>query len=262
MADQRDRVVGIDWAAQPANRAAVVLDLADRRVGEVARGIDDEAAGALCRRDDARAVGVDVPFGWPRAFAAFVAGWACDGRPHDPPADYPRFAFRETDHVVHQLSGKKPLSVATDRIALAARAWLAVVQAHNLGDRIDVLGRAPGAAPAPLVEVYPAGVLAMARRRGAALPLAGYRRDRAQRRRLLDALADLFELAMNGSQRRALLGATDTAADELDALLAAINAAAYARSLPGWDVVRPDANRREAALAEGWIFLPTPAPRS
>ena len=69
--------LGIDLAAQPAGTAAcrlVFRDGAGAVVEELRAGLDDDALDTL--RAGARVVGIDSPFGWPRAFTAAVGAWA------------------------------------------------------------------------------------------------------------------------------------------------------------------------------------------
>jgi len=63
-------------------------------------------------------VGVDAPFGWPGAFVeAVVAHHA--GSPW-PSFDLTALCYRATDRFVHDETGRRPLSVSSDRIAVTA----------------------------------------------------------------------------------------------------------------------------------------------
>ncbi len=67
------RVVGVDLATEPARTAVAVLGWDDGKavVEDLRIGADDEAVlAALAAADKA---GIDAPFGWPDAFAAFLA---------------------------------------------------------------------------------------------------------------------------------------------------------------------------------------------
>jgi len=67
------RVAGVDLAAEPVRTAVAVLRWDDGKavVEDLRVGADDEAVpAALATADKA---GIDAPFGWPDAFAAFLA---------------------------------------------------------------------------------------------------------------------------------------------------------------------------------------------
>jgi predicted nuclease with RNAse H fold len=68
------RVVGVDLAAEPVRTAVALLEWNDGKavVEDLRIGADDEAVlAAVAAADKA---GIDAPFGWPDAFAAFLAG--------------------------------------------------------------------------------------------------------------------------------------------------------------------------------------------
>jgi hypothetical protein len=71
------RVVGIDWATEPKNRALVALDVAADfmkcSVMEVAPRVEDSAVHQACTNGEHAVVAIDIPFGWPSSFAAFVS---------------------------------------------------------------------------------------------------------------------------------------------------------------------------------------------
>ena len=96
----------IEWSA---GRATVTL--------LQSRVADHDIVGLMATADK---VGIDVPFGWPVAFAAAVSqhsrhgSWP-DGYDH---ADNRALRFRRTDLWVRETLGLVPLSVSADRIAL------------------------------------------------------------------------------------------------------------------------------------------------
>jgi predicted RNase H-like nuclease len=72
------RVVGIDWATEPKNRALVALAVQDggRAVVEtVAPSISNEDAVSECTAAENAIVAVDIPFGWPIRFSEFISRW-------------------------------------------------------------------------------------------------------------------------------------------------------------------------------------------
>jgi Protein of unknown function (DUF429) len=75
------RVVGVDLAAEPGRTAVAVLGWDDGKavVEDLRVGADDEALlAALAAADKA---GIDAPFGWPDAFAVFLAAHQAGGVP-------------------------------------------------------------------------------------------------------------------------------------------------------------------------------------
>jgi hypothetical protein len=255
-------IVGIDWASEGKNRAHATIacagPAATAHVVEVAAGCSDAAfADILAREPRPAVIAVDIPFGWPRRFADFVSAW----RPSPPRgAAVPRsedFRYRRTDLVVRDALKKHPLSVSSDRIALATRAWVDRVAALGLADHIDV-GLAPAAPPpAPrIIEVYPAGTL-----KALGAESAGYRSGRKVRRAVVEAVLARFQLACEPAHLETLTGAGEEDADPADALIAAVTGLLYLAPRAGWSVRRPSsAEERDRAVDEGWIFFPERAP--
>lgn len=196
---------------------------ADRRILELAR--------------DADAVGIDAPFGWPRAFHALLAGG-----PPSPWTDAQRdvLRFRRTDFHVHraEVGGFWPLSVSTDLVALPALRAQGLLAALRVVDRSGD-GR--------VFEVYPRLGLV---RWGLDVRGTGYKGREGARRRgeLVDALRARCPWLALGPHARTLRESDDA----LDAVLAALLARA-ARC--GLVEPIPEADR-DAARAEGWIVVP------
>lgn len=140
---------GIDLASQPERMAACVIEWRDggARIVELRGGVDDELIASLVRGSDW--TGIDVPLGWPDGFIAAVSAhhaatqWAG--------GELAQLRMRATDEWVHQRTGRWPLSVSTDRIAVpalrAARVLSRLPQARDRGGG------------GPVVEVYPAAAL-------------------------------------------------------------------------------------------------------
>ena len=159
-------VAGLDWATEPKARALVQLEVPEGRgplaVLDVLPRVDSRGAPQRCADPAHAVVGVDIPFGWPRAFSRFVAGWRVAGGGAAPPG--PReFRCRLTDRAVKAELGKEPLSVSADRIAMGARAWVDLVAAGGLAPRIDVSGSLCAERPT-LIEVYPGATMVALRR--------------------------------------------------------------------------------------------------
>jgi predicted nuclease with RNAse H fold len=198
-------------------------------------GCDDALLDHLIKSADA--VGIDAPFGWPQRFVEAVASWtavdwSAEGRN--------QLRFRETDFEVRKITGRWPLSVSTDRIALPAMRAMALLHRHGVTDR---------SGHGKFFEVYPAGSL-----KCWGLRSRGYKKmdDEclAYRREILSALR----------QQLPWLTLPDTYAessDSLDALVASLTARAAMQGLT--DKPKPD--QLEVARREGWIHLPTEWPR-
>jgi len=82
--------------------------------------------------DRADVVGIDAPFGWPKAFVEAVLGWKEISWSSE---NRNRLQFRATDLFVREMLGIWPLSVSTDRIALPAMRANALLTRYNVKDR-------------------------------------------------------------------------------------------------------------------------------
>ena len=155
-------------------------------------------------------------------------------------------AYRETDRVVTERTGARPLSVATDRLGMTA------LRCAVLLDRLAGDGRVvdrSGEHPSAVVEVYPAMAL---RVWGLARP--GYKS--ANKTAAADArlalINDLERAApwLRLGDHRALMHGS---ADALDAVLAGLVALAHGVGAS----IRPTPDQRPRARVEGWISIPT-----
>jgi predicted nuclease with RNAse H fold len=233
---------GVDLSSQTAHTASCVIEWSSSQatVGELALDVDDQAVSRLARTVDK--LGIDVPLGWPVAFADAVARHSRHGlwpEEYDH-SDTSPYRYRRTDLWVWKtLQGSPPLSVSTDLIALPAMRAAALLS--RLPQRVMLDGSGV------VVEAYPAAAL---RRWGFAW--RGYKRkEQAGTRRTL--VEGFFR------ETQAWL-AVDHAAldhcllshDAFDALIAALVARAAAVGLV--DLI-PEAEKL-AALKEGWIAVP------
>jgi len=239
------RVVGVDLAAEPARTALAVLRWDDGKavVEDLRVGADDQAVlAALAAADNA---GIDAPFGWPDAFAAFLAAHRVGDVPV--PGDLTgqqwrrQLAWRHTDEAVREMTGIIPLSVTADRIGHAAmRCAGLLAKLGNSGRPVDRDGSGT------VAEVYPAASLKQWE-----LPWRGYKQPRN-----LGALTELVT-ALQAAAPWLDAGSHDslcrTSNDALDAVIAALTARAAALGL----TLRPDPELQPAASREGWIALPT-----
>lgn len=244
------RVAGVDLAAEAAGTAVAVLrvehataDGAGVVLESLQLGADDTAIVRATR--DASLIGIDCALGWPVDFVDFVGRQASGERlPDSDTGDLAwrrRLAYRETDRVVTERTGARPLSVATDRLGMTA--LRCAVLLDGLAGDGRVVDRS-GEHPSAVVEVYPAMALRVWR-----LARPGYKQATDARTALI---ADLSRAApwLELGEHRPLM---TTSADALDAVLAALVALAHARGAS----MRPTAEQRDRARVEGWIAIPT-----
>jgi predicted nuclease with RNAse H fold len=216
-----ERTLGVDLASKPARTAVCLISWhrEEAIVEQLRAGVDDAELVRLF--DLADRVGIDVPFGWPEAFVRAVVahrerrGW--------PAASAEELRYRRTDVFVWRRTGRPPLSVSSDRLAVPAfrlGRLLAGRDADRIGD-----GR--------YVEVYPRAA-----------------RDRWSlgRRRVADLLERVPRLMLEPDHSTRCDGDSDC----FDALIAALVTRAHAL---GECEPIPDEDN-EAARYEGWIALP------
>lgn len=256
------RVIGVDWATERKNRALVALDInkvGEWRVAHVQPAVEDETVVRACTDLGNAVVAVDTPFGWPRNFVEFVAGW----RPTEASAAPPEpdlFRLRRTDRVVRAEVPKEPLSVSADRIAMGARCWAGILASQRLWAQVDLDGNRRGDGPA-IVEVYPGATLvALGRTRAVAADEDSYKKDSATRRRVVRHVASLLQVDLSTHEDEIVSDGNDS--DRTDAFLAAITAGLYqvcknhGAAWRGWRVRHPTLSELEDARTEGWIFFP------
>lgn len=221
--------IGVDLAAQAKGTYACRIAWARVPRVELLAGDLDDARLAAVLREDAAIAGLDVPFGWPDAFVALLAGrrefgsWEMNSRD---------LRLRATDRFVHAQTQLPPMSVSSDRIAAPAMRW-------------RILRANAGLTSAHFREVYPAAAL-----KHWTLPHRGYKlaEQRAVRVAILEAIVERLGLSLTDAQASL---ARETA-DALDAIVAALvaRAVAIAKCVP-----LPD-EHRAIAVREGWIELP------
>ncbi|WP_344866676.1 DUF429 domain-containing protein [Planomonospora alba] len=235
--------VGIDLAAEAVRTAVAWLDWSPggARVRDIRIGADDDlVVEALTGADKA---GVDCPFGWPDGFVDFVTAHRAGHV--DVPAGTPgrvwrrELTHRVTDRVVHDLTGRRPLSVSADRIGHTAMRCAALLA--ELARRGLPVDRGGGGA---VVEVYPAASL-----RCWGLPHEGYKKDLGALGRLADGLRAAAPWLDLGPYD----GCCRSSDHAMDAVVAALTARAAARGL----VTAPTPEQTRRARSEGWIALPS-----
>ena len=232
---------GVDLASQAAKTAACVIDWSDQRatVVELTVGVDDDSISELIGR--VSKLGIDVPLGWPIAFADAMSDYSSDrmwpiAYRHSDNASY---RYRRTDlWVWKNLGTSPPLSVSADRIALPA------MRAAALLSRLPHPTARDGSGV--VVEVYPAAAL-----RRWDLPSRQYKRKEnsdARRELVARLLAETTWLSVDSSGVDLCIASDDA----LDALVAALVARAAATGLVE-PIPREDLT---SALREGWIAVP------
>ncbi len=261
------RVAGVDLAAEAAGTAVAVLRIdrgaLDPGAGggsggatvvleSLQLGADDDALLDATR--DARLIGIDCALGWPVDFVDFVGRQASGERLADSDtgdlAWRRRLAFRETDRVVTERTGARPLSVATDRLGMTA------LRCAVLLDRLAGDGRVvdrSGEHPSAVVEVYPAMALrvwGLAARGYKAAGGAAASAAMDARTALIDDLGRAAPWLELGEHRTLMT----TSADALDAVLAALVALAHGA---GASIPPEPQRQRHRARVEGWIAIPT-----
>jgi len=119
-AEPTKRTLGVDLASQPGKTGICVVEWDDGRatVKHLASAASDEAILDLHHSCDI--TGIDMPFGWPEPFVDFLLG-----NPSADPEEWSdtwkkKLRFRRTDFAVHKITGRWPLSVSSDRIAIPA----------------------------------------------------------------------------------------------------------------------------------------------
>lgn len=233
---------GVDLSSQNANTAACIIEwsAAVATVTDLVVGVGDPAITKLASTVDK--LGIDIPLGWPIAFAEAVGRHSQDkswpgAYRH---ADTIAFRYRRTDlWLWKNLETSPPLSVSTDRIALPTMRAAALLSRLPEPVALDGSG--------VVVEVYPAAAL---RRWG--LPSRQYKRkeNAAARGKLVAqfcaATADLLTVS---EQQIDLCRASD---DAFDAVIAAL--VARAASIGAIDPMPKE--EKSSALREGWIAVP------
>lgn len=231
---------GIDLAAEPKGTALSIIDWSGEQAKllSVATGLNDAELISGCF--GATKIGIDCALGWPIEFVEFLSQQdeSLDGS-IDGGLDWRRtIAFRETDRAVRELTGRWPLSVATDRLGMTAlRCSGLLSKLHKSGVEVDRSG------VGTIVEIYPAAAL-----RIWGFSTAGYRVSADLRRSLLaEVRSHLPSLDLNGHEE--ILAES---CDAFDSLVASL--ATRAAALGFYEAPVPEMVAR--AKKEGWIALP------
>jgi predicted nuclease with RNAse H fold len=225
--------VGLDVASKSEGTAACWVEWkhGEATIRRVAEHVTDDVIRVIIG-EQADKTGVDVPLGWPDAFVSALS------RHHrgDAWGDHAPLVLelRATDLAVRAVTGRRPLSVSTDRIAYPT------MRMARLLAGIDRTG------DGPIVEVYPAGAL-----RIWGLTATKYKRL-AGAPVLTDLVTSLREVApwlRADDEQWSRIERNDNAFDALVASLVA-----RAKTVGLCHEVPPE--HRDLAAVEGWIALP------
>ena len=252
---------GIDLASQPKRTAVAIVawDEPNPRVVELALHRDRQGdvffdkylvttAVSLRRPEgcpEITKVAIDAPFGWPRDFISALNAYT-DRLDPPVPMDFSKESLyrRTTDLLIANRKEGNPLAVSVDKIG-----YCAIRSAVLLGEVARLQGPEAAARDGSglVCEVYPA----VAARRW----LSAHRYKGAHQ---TSARAELFDRIIAATQMSDPHGVIEEAKrsphdDLLDALLCALLARACERG----QVDAIPEKHRDAALAEGWIHLPS-----
>ena len=235
--------VGVDLAAEAKGTAIARIEWSPRAAKLVSLSVGVDDSKVLQVSEGAAKIGIDCPLGWPEDFISFLVehrvGKTVSGENAGGIDWRRRLSFRETDRHVRAVTGRWPLSVATDRIGVTAlRCAGLVARLAATGMSVDRAGL--GA----IAEVYPAGSL-----RIWGLHQAGYRTSRELRADLTDQLVTRAPWFDMGESRELMIESCD-AFDAVAAALSARAAAIGGATFPSEQVL-------EIARVEGWILLPS-----
>lgn len=236
------RTGGVDLASQDRQTALAVIEWSSgTAVLQAARlGIGNDAIVAAAQ--DVRLLGIDCPIGWPRAFTDLLIAARGSVVLADTGADDESrraLAYRLTDQLVRDRTGRWPLSVSADRIAYPAmRCAGLLARLAAAGHPVLRSGR-----DSVVAEVYPAAALRIWGCR-----TAGYKTDLGARVALVEELAQRARWLDWGAHRAACVAS----ADVLDAVVCALIAGAVTVGR----TAGPSVDQMAIAGEEGWIHLP------
>ena len=234
--------IGVDLAAEPKGTAVAGIDWADGRAKLVSLMLGATDHDIVKASSSADKIGIDCALGWPDRFVDFVVNHRAFK--HEVNQEFGAMdwrkdlSYRETDRRVREVTGRWPLSVATDRLGVTA------LRCAGLMERLGAAGvDVDRAGFGGVVEVYPTGSLKIW-----GFDTAGYRASADSRSTLLNAISTNAPW-VDFSEFREMMVQSCDAFDAVIASLAARAAAIGAATLPS-------ENDRAIARVEGWIALP------
>ena len=136
--------LGIDLAAEAKGTALAQIRWAEDRAElvQLQLGVEDEVIVQYALDSDK--IGIDCALGWPKDFVRFLNAHSTNDPEANPSGDIDwrrRLSFRETDRQVRAITGRWPLSVATDREWVAVSLILNAVRSdttmpHSVSTRV------------------------------------------------------------------------------------------------------------------------------
>ena len=235
-------IAGVDLAAQPKGTALAVIDWGSESAELVTLFTNATDELILTESKSAVKIGMDCAFGWPTEFVDFLnrhSNASSSTQVFDGGIETRRrLAYRETDRVVRQQTGRWPLSVSTDRLGMTA------LRCAGLLSRLAAAGRdVDRSGTGTIVEVYPGAAL-----RYWGFETKGYRVSAEVRAQLVAKLAATIPWLELGVHSELMIKSCDA----FDAVFAALVArCAY---LGGYE--KPTGEQLNLAKIEGWIALP------
>jgi predicted nuclease with RNAse H fold len=244
--------VGIDLAAQNAKTAVCVIEWHSDRA--VARGPyvgpkGDEDGWIIDLARGAQSIGIDAPFGWPDAIVQALPIWANEGRWTS--AKKLDLRFRLTDQIVAEATGRAPLSVSSDRIAVTA--WRCARLLDQLRPNSGrPLSRIGGDG---IYEVYPGAALTRWEFNRVGYKSSGSAAAKQSQRSARIALVHEIRHRATWLDLDAIEDHCHDSDDALDAVLAALVARAARMGLTR-EPESVDESECQRVAREGWIHLP------
>lgn len=192
---------------------------------------------------------LDAPLGWPISMGAALIGHSAGSLPS---AAADCMFQRQTDRLIQEQLGKKPLDVGADRIARTAHSALRHLdQIRESLDRAVPLAWNPARITgAQVIEVYPAATLlahGFSKTTDASYKGTGSEHRKA-REKLTTKLAKNEDLRGIAGDVRLRMEETDHALDAVVCCLAAVN---FLRG----DAMPPEPDQVPLAKKEGWIWV-------
>lgn len=236
-------IAGLDLSAEPKGTALSILEVSNAGVKLQSLELGLRDSQIVAASTGVEKLGIDCALGWPIAFVDFLqhhAAAATNKSAFEGSIELRRtLAYRETDRMVREATGRWPLSVSTDRLGMAA------IRCAGLLSALGATGaNVSRAGEGLVVEVYPAASMRIWQ-----LENAGYRNDSDVRSRLLrDLRAAAPWLEVSGHE--ALLTESHDAFDSLVAALATLAVVVGHASAP-------TQMQLDLARTEGWVHLPT-----
>ena len=257
------RVIGIDCATDPKK---VGLAWGDYSIVAPGRGIvaiagaragspepkdsgwtEIVATVAQCARgSESVLLALDAPLGWPAAMGTSLAEHSA-GSPLKAEPDY--MFQRQTDRLLTEALGKKPLEVGANLIARTAHSALLRLNQirEQLGHATPLAWDREQMVASQVIEVYPAATLL-----AHGLSDAGYKGSKMKHRRQRGRL--VARLAKNDRLGR-ITGDVSLQMEETDHALDAVVCCLAAADFLCGDAIHPEPDHLPSAEKEGWIWI-------